>query len=196
MKVGVFSDVHENFHNLALVLQKMEELRVERIVFLGDFINNGIAKVMASSSIPIFAVWGNNDGDQITITKTSMSEGSNLEVGFSTFDIVELENRKVFLTHYPMLAKPMAKSGDFDAVFYGHNHKKKKEFIGECLVLNPGEISAHKTGEATFAVYDTVKNDAEIMVLEDAVTTKTEFSHRYLKQKTKFRFSTSRAHQY
>jgi predicted phosphodiesterase len=43
-------------------------------------------------------------------------------------------------------------------VFYGHNHKKNIENINNCLLLNPGEVSAHKTKIASFAVYDTDNN--------------------------------------
>ena len=195
MKVAIISDIHENFHNLVCALEDIYEKEVEKIICLGDFINNGIAKILASSKIPVFAIWGNNDGSLVTLTKTSLAENSNLTVGFSTFDIIELGNRKVFLTHYPMLAKPMAKSGDFDAVFYGHNHKKNIEKIDQCLVVNPGEISAHKTKIATYAIYDSEKNSAELFTVANSISTKTEKVSKYL-ENIKFKFGKSKTHQY
>jgi predicted phosphodiesterase len=39
---------------------------------------------------------------------------------------------------------------------------KSKERIGECLVLNPGEVGAYKTGIGSYAIYNTETNDAEI----------------------------------
>ena len=137
MKVAIISDIHENFHNLTLFLEKIQEEKFEKIICLGDFMNNGIAQLLAHCGTPVYAIWGNNDGDKVAITKTALSEGSSLEMGFDTFDSIELDGRKIFLTHYPMLAKPMAKSGDFDAVFYGHNHKFNIEYINDCLVVNP-----------------------------------------------------------
>jgi putative phosphoesterase len=178
------------------VLLKIEELGVQKIIFLGDFMNNGIAKVLASNSIPVFEIWGNNDGDKVAITKTALSEKSNLEVGFDVFDIVDFDQRKIFLTHYPLLAKPMAKSGEFDAVFFGHNHVKHQERIGDCLVLNPGEVSAHKTGECSFAMYDTKTNNAEIIVLENSVSVKTSEADKYIKDNTSFSFSKTKSHKY
>jgi len=195
MKIAIISDIHDNFHNLVLALQEIEKEKAERILFLGDYINNGIAKVLAASNIPIFAIWGNNDGDKVAITKTALAEGSNLSVGFENYDNIEIDGRKIFLTHYPMIAKSMAKSGDYEAVFYGHNHIKNKEQIGDCLVVNPGEISAHKTGEATFAIYDTKTNDAKIISIENAISTKTKESDEYL-EKAHFKFSKSKGHQY
>jgi uncharacterized protein len=195
MKLAVISDIHENIHNLIMFLDVVEKHNVEKIIFLGDFINNGIAKTLASSEIPVFAIWGNNDGDKVAITKTSLMEKSNLTVGFDTFDFLEFDNRKIFLTHYPVLAKPMAKSGDFDAVFYGHDHIANLDKINGCIIVNPGEISAHKKGEATFAIYDAETNTAELFTIEGSVSLLTKESETYFK-KIGFGYSKSKTHEY
>src|SRR3989338_5607025 len=109
MKIAVISDIHENFHNLVLFLKEIKKYDVQKIIFLGDFMNNGIAKLLSNADIPVISIWGNNDGDKVAITKTALSENSNLTVGFDTFDFLEIGNRKIFITHYPLLAKPMAK---------------------------------------------------------------------------------------
>ncbi len=195
MKIAVISDIHENLHNLILFLEQAKQGGVEQIICLGDLMNNGVAKVLASSSIPVFTIWGNNDGEKVAVTKTSLAESSNLTVGFDTFDILEFAGRKIFVTHYPTLAKPMARSGDFDAVFYGHNHEKNLDQIGKCVVANPGEISAHKTGVASYVMYDTETNVAEIFVLEDSITLKTDEVSEY-KKGINFEYSKSKAHKY
>jgi len=180
MKVAIISDIHDNSHNLVLFFLKIEKLNIDKIIFLGDFINNGIAKMLAASKTPVFAIWGNNDGDKVAITKTAMSKNSNLEIGDTVFGFIEIDNKKIFLTHYANIAKSMAKSGDFDAVFYGHNHKKNIEVINNCLLVNPGEISAHKTSQASFAVYDSEINTAELFKLEDSVSVKTNQAKEYI----------------
>ena len=195
MKIAIISDIHENIHNLVLALEEIEKKKAEKILFLGDFINNGVAKVLAASKIPVFAVWGNNDGDKVAITKTSLKEGSNMEMADEHYDSIELDGKKLFLTHYPVIAKSMAKSGDYDAVFYGHNHLKNKEKIGDCLVLNPGELSAHKTGEATYAIYDTKTNDAEIFTLKNTISLNTE-KVKEAREKIGFKYSKSKGHKY
>ena len=101
---------------------------------------------------------------------------------FETFDEIEVDNRKIFLSHYPLLAKPMAKSGDYDAVFYGHTHKKKVEKLGKCIVVNPGEIAAHKTDEASYAIYDTKTNSAKLIQLQEPISVKTKYVKKYLNQ--------------
>ncbi|MCK4635548.1 MAG: YfcE family phosphodiesterase [Candidatus Moranbacteria bacterium] len=184
MKVAVISDIHENFHNLILFFRHIEKNKVDQVICLGDFINNGIARLLANLDVSVFAVWGNNDGTKTQIVQTALAEGSNLDIeSDATFRFLDLDGQKSFLTHYPSLARPMAKSGDFDVVFYGHNHIHNIEKIGDCLIVNPGEISAHKTGDATFALYDSENNEAEIIVLENSINTKTEEVKKYYEER-------------
>ncbi len=195
MIIAIISDVHENFHNLVLFLKKVQKYDAQKIIFLGDFMNNGIAKILASSDIPVIAIWGNNDGDKVAITKTALSKQSNMTIGFDTYDFLEIDKKKIFITHYPLLVKPMAKSGEFDAVFYGHDHKKNIDKINNCIIVNPGEISAHKTGNSSFAIYNTKTNDVEIIEMKKTISTKTKEVDEYLK-KMKFTLSKSKTHKY
>lgn len=174
MKIAIIADIHDNRQNLQSALQAIEKLGVEKIICLGDLINPGASRVLADSKIPVFSIWGNNDGDVAKITHISASPDSNLTMSDYTFDIIELDNRKIFLSHFEGFAYSLAKSGDFDAVFYGHSHIKDKKVFGDCLVINPGELSSHKTGVASFAIYDTITNDAEIIDLDNTFSTKWE----------------------
>jgi len=182
MKVAIISDLHENFHNLILALQKMDEEKVQHILCLGDMMNTGLATVLAMQEIPCFMIWGNNDGEKVDIVKTSFRENSKLTVSSNTYDFLQVENKRIFISHYDNLAIPMAKSGEYDAVFYGHNHLKKVEEIDGVHVVNPGELCAQKTGVSSFAIYDTTENTIKIIELEDAVSLKTELVGAYFKK--------------
>ncbi len=195
MKIAIISDIHDNAHNLVMALEQIKTHNVEKILFLGDFCGAAIAWMLTASPIKVQAIWGNNDGDKSLITKFSCQEWSNLEIGFDVFDSLEIDNRKIFLSHYPMLAKPIAKSWDFDAVFYGHNHLKNKEFIWDCLVMNPGEVGAYKTGIATWALYDTKNNDAEIIEIKNSITTNTQEAQEKFKE-IEYEFNKQKWHQY
>jgi hypothetical protein len=175
MRIAVLADIHENYHNLLRALDLMTELEVTSILCLGDLMNAGIAQVLADAQIPVFSIWGNNDGDKTTVLGVAHDSGSNLTMGVQTYAFVEVDGRKVFLTHYADLAQPMAKTQEFDAVFFGHEHRPSLEQVGNCLVVNPGEISAHKTGTATFAVYDTELNQVEIVPVPDQVSLRTAY---------------------
>jgi len=180
MQVAVISDIHENFHNLILALNDISQRDVQKILCLGDLMNAGIAKILAAQEIPCYMVWGNNDGEKVDIMNAAYRENSSLEVSLNTYDFVEIENRKIFISHYDNLALPMAESGLYDAIFYGHTHLKKSEMISDTLVVNPGELSAQKTGICTYAVYNTEDNTAEIISLKDCITLKSDLVKSYL----------------
>jgi len=182
MKIAIISDIHENFHNLILALQEMEKQQIEQILCLGDLINPGIAKVLANQAIPVFMIWGNNDGDKVEITLASKRAGSQLTVSVRTYDFIELAGRKIFMSHYEDLALPMAKTGLYDAVFFGHNHEVSSEKIGDCWLINPGELAASKTKIATFSIYDTKKNTVETLTLKNSVSLKTPLMEAYFKE--------------
>ena len=179
MKIGIISDIHENFHNLILALKKMKEEKVEQIICLGDLMNDGIAKVLSISATPVFMVWGNNDGDRVVLTKTSSRAGSNLVSSINTYDFLEYDNRKIFVTHFQDLAIPMARSGMFDAIFCGHTHISQIEQVGKCLIANPGEVSAQRPGTASLAIYDTTLHEVRLVVLENTVTLKTKMVEEF-----------------
>lgn len=184
MKVGIISDIHENFHNLINALEVCEQRKVGRIFCLGDLINPGIAMLLSKSRIPVFSLWGNNDGDKVMILKFANSPGSNLEMAIHSYAFIEVEGRKGFISHFDDLARPIAKSGEFDFVFYGHNHMKEIEHIGDCILVNPGEVSAQLKGEATFAIYDTVKNEASILPIPNSISLRSETTEMFFKQAT------------
>ena len=194
MKFAILSDIHDNAHNLVKALDEITKNKeIQKIIFLGDLAGAAIAGLFSSCPIPVFAIWGNNDGDKCLITKFAAEKDSSLEVGFETFDIITLDKRRIFLTHFPLLAKPMCKSGEFDAVFYGHNHEKHKEIIGSTLLLNPGEIGAYKTGIATYAIYDSEINDANIIEIKDSITTNTETAEAKFKEIV-YKFNKQKGH--
>ncbi len=181
MKILVISDIHENFDNLARVLEQIPKLWVEKIFCLWDLINWWIARMIASQDIPTHLVWWNNDWTRVAITKKFIEANNGSIVSNECFDACQVWWRNIFLTHYPLLAQSIAKSWDYDAVFYGHNHEKFNWKQETCLIFNPGEISAHKTQTCTFWVYNTETNTAEIHEISKPSSVKTEISANFMK---------------
>ncbi len=180
MKIAIISDIHENFHNLILSLEKMEENDVEFIICLGDLMNAGIAKVLSIQDVPSYMIWGNNDGEKVEVLNAAFRKNSKLTVSSNSYDFLNLGGKQIFICHYDDLAKPMAESGRYDAVFYGHNHLKAVEKINDTWVVNPGELCAQKTGESTFAIYDTELNDVVLIALENIITLKSDLVSNYI----------------
>ena len=188
MKIAIISDIHENIYNLISFYEQIKNENIEQILCLWDLMNNWIAKVLAFSNIPVHMIWWNNDWDKVAITKTSLSEKSLLTTSSTVFDSLEIDWKRIFLTHYPNLAKSIAKSNDYDIVFYWHNHISSETKIWNCLIVNPWEISSHKTWKSSFAIYDTEDNTIKIIEVKDYINSKNEKVDAYRK-KMWFNFS-------
>ena len=182
MKIAIISDIHENWHNLFLALDKIKELKCDHILCLGDMVNTGIAIVLNKQEIPVNGVWGNNDGDKSNILQKTTGEGS-LTMSQHSYDFIERDNKKIFISHFDDIAPHIAKSEEFDLVCFGHNHSKSIEKIKNCIVANPGNIAAtSSTREATFAIYNTQNNKVELITLENSITYRTELVESKFKE--------------
>lgn len=167
MKIAIISDIHDNIINLNLFFEQVKVYNVEKIIFLWDLSSTSTAKILSKSKIPIYWIFWNNNWD---IFRMKYFLNENFKHGTKTFDFLEIDSRKIFISHYNELAIPMAKSWDFDAVFYWHNHLKYKWKVWNCLVVNPWEIVANRTWIASFAVYDTKTNDAEVIDIKNSIS--------------------------
>ena len=164
MIIGVCSDIHDHLDNLHKALAIFAERKVEAIVFCGDFCSPIPARVItAEFKGDIHCVFGNGDGDRFLIAGVAQ-QNPHLKL-HGQHAVIEFDGVKVAATHYPFYANALARTGDYQAVFSGHTHKVNIERFGECLNLNPGEVMGF-TGETSCAVYDTAKNDAEIILIK------------------------------
>jgi len=163
MRYLVISDIHENFNNLYHCLEFAKAEDLENGFVLGDLINPGIVHRLGKSGIHFKIVLGNNDGDKVALTKAA------LEYKLELYDFYWkglVDGKKVVLVHYNELASPIAMSGVFTAVFCGHNHVFNLDLKhNKTLLFNPGELSGHMFGKATFGVWDSQKNEGEIYEL-------------------------------
>lgn len=164
MIIGVCSDIHDHLVNLRKMLVIFKEHHVEAIIFCGDFCSPIPARVITSEfKGEIHCVFGNGDGDRFLIAGVA-EQNSQLKL-HGQHAVLELGGVKVAVTHYPLYANALARTGDYQAVFSGHTHKADVERFGDCLHLNPGEVMGF-TGAASCAIYDTDKNDAEIISIQ------------------------------
>lgn len=173
MKILVLSDIHDHILKLQKVIDSAKS-QVEAVICCGDYCAPFSAALLSSLNLPTYACLGNNDEDQIGLFKKG---GSNFTWTNLSQELgeIELDKRKVAFCHYPKLAELLAKSGDYDAVFYGHTHVIRSETIGKShgttgktLLLNPGSVCGiigGKTAVASYAIYDTERNLAEVINL-------------------------------
>ena len=163
MLIGVLSDVHDNLENLGKALAAYETAGIDTLCFLGDFCSPIPARKLGGFNGTVHCVFGNGDGDRFTIKRLSDSDFPALVV-YGEHAELELGNRKVALTHYPLYGRALARTGDYDAVFSGHTHERHEERFGDALWVNPGEVMGWK-GAASCAIYDTANNSIEFIDL-------------------------------
>ena len=165
MLFGVVSDSHDHNDNMRKALQEMQGMGIKTVLHLGDICAPTLYFDVLKNfedNMRFVMVFGNNDGEKIMWTKLSM-ENAAIDLADGDFRELELAGKKVFMTHYPKIAELAAKSGNYDTVFYGHDHKAYSEKEGNCLLANPGEIMGLKYGRPSYGIWDSEKNSFEIV---------------------------------
>jgi len=151
MKFAIISDTHDNMSNLKKAISWIQKENIQLILHCGDItsietLNN--AKKLFGERIEF--VKGNGDFDLDLPEKKE----------------IKIDKKKIAFTHFPQIAKKLAESGKFDLVFYGHTHKPWQEKIGDCRMINPGEL-AGQIFKPTFAIYNTDQDFLELKILEN-----------------------------
>ena len=163
MHVGVLSDIHDNLSNLDRALAVFRDRGIETLLFLGDFCSPIPSRVLGSYQGTVHCVFGNGDGDRFAIRGVA-ADGHDALVLHGEWAELELDGRRVALTHYPFYAQALARTGDYDAVFSGHTHERSQERFGDALWVNPGEVLGWN-GRPSVAVWDTEANTVQYVEL-------------------------------
>lgn len=166
MKLGIITDIHSNIIALNEVLKEFEKIKVDKIICCGDIIGIGpspeeVVQALMQMSDKLIGVRGNHekyllDGLLVNVhdnkrnmsfeeiqnhkwTHSRISEQSKkfLE-NLPIYKIIEIENKKIFVIHYPMNKKceykehiknptfeenkEMFREVNYDIYVYGHTH--------------------------------------------------------------------------
>ena len=150
MKYMVISDIHGEINNLNRVLDIYKYENCSKLIILGDLFNYGIDY---------------NREDIINrlnlMKKNIVAARGNCDNNISgiLFDIpyinkINLNNKKIFLTHGHLYNKESLLKLDSDIILIGHSHISNIENINDKLIVNPGSISKSRRGENSFAIID------------------------------------------
>lgn len=164
MKIAIFSDSHDNLFNLEKFLDWVNNNDIKELIFCGDLCAPGTLKNVLAPKFTglIHMVFGNvTDRDLLPQVAASFSQVKH----YGDLAEFEIDSTKIAVIHYPDRAKELAKSGNYDLVFYGHNHAPWEETIGKTNLVNPGTL-AGMFQSATFAVYDTTTKKLTLKLLE------------------------------
>ncbi len=152
MKIAILSDSHDNIWCLEKALDEVSRQSCDVLLHCGDLVAPFILAQMAQAfKGPIHAIEGNNDGDGRL--QQQVAAGFTHITLHGPYAELELGGRKVALIHYPEPARRIAQSGVFDLVCYGHDHQQHWERVGDCLLVNPGEVMG-RYGSPSWGIYE------------------------------------------
>lgn len=138
MKIAVISDTHDHLENVERALAALDGHGAEMLLHCGDLCSPFVIDRLAGFAGTVHVVFGNNDGDRLTIARTAQ-KFPNVSV-HNHAGFVETGAGVVAFTHYPEFGRGLAATGDYAAVFSGHTHRRMSELAGGTPHLNPGEI--------------------------------------------------------
>lgn len=153
------SDSHDRWDNLEKAVGLANDAECEVLLFAGDFIAPPGIPILEKFNGDVKLVWGNNEAERVGLTR-QFDASKKIELAGDIFE-EELGGLRVFMNHYPRIAELAAKSGEFNLCIFGHTHEYMEELVGDCLLVNPGEIQGYKTGSITFVIYDTESKKSE-----------------------------------
>lgn len=168
MLIAIFSDSHDNIDNITKALELAKDRGISQGIHLGDFCAPPALELLAKSGLRWYCVWGNVDGDKL-LSYQRVAPYGTVDLVSTDFRELDIEGRKLFLTHYPEIARIAALSGQYDAAFHGHTHLAASETINvnnkQVLLANPGEIAGFRYGKPSFGIYNTETNILEHLAL-------------------------------
>ena len=162
-RIALFSDSHDRLDYLAQALEQARVQQATHLIHAGDlcapFV---IAELGKKFSGPVHIVFGNNDGDGRLCAQVASNFG-HVSLHGPYFE-KELEGVRCAAIHYPEPGLRIAQSGELDLVVYGHDHKAHHQFIGDCLLVNPGELMG-RFGEPSWGLYEAADKSYQRMLL-------------------------------
>jgi len=157
MLIGVMADSHDNVPKIEAAVSLFNQRGVEHVLHAGDFVAPFAIDPLRALECPLLAVFGNNDGERLGLA-ARIREIGEVHAYLAT---ATLADRRLAMVHYPELAEPLARSGAFDLVIYGHTHRVDQR-RDDGLLLNPGETGGWLTGCSTVAVVDLTRLQVEL----------------------------------
>ena len=164
MKIAIISDSHGNVANFKNVVDWLNKENIKLILHCGDIGSpESLKESLEDFDGEFQGVLGNMDRDY-RIELDKYQEPPKIKVS-ETIGEIEINKKKIAFTHYLETAKILAKTGKYDLVFYGDTHKPWEEKIGNCRLINPGNVTG-TFYKPTFAVYDARDDKLELKILE------------------------------
>ncbi|HBO17083.1 MAG: Phosphodiesterase, MJ0936 family [Candidatus Moranbacteria bacterium GW2011_GWE2_35_2-] len=164
-KIAIISDIHNNETNLKKVLDYCARNSIKKIICCGDLASEETLDFLCDNfSGEIFFTFGNMDDGQLENFEF-IPKYKNAKL-FKNHGETSIDRKKTAFVHFPDIAKKLCESGKYDFVFYGHTHKPWTEKVGNCTMLNPGNV-AGEIFPPTFAIWNIENNKFDLIRVHD-----------------------------
>lgn len=169
--VGVLSDTHDQVHLLPRVIEYFQSRSIDALIHCGDWVSPFTLQYFKPLAVPIYGVFGNNDGDLFRHGRVAESIGLNLTIE-DVLLTTRLFQREIAIYHgtASKIVDALVNCGEYDAVFYGHNHQPLVATHAKTLAMNPGTLIQFTKEDivgASIGVYDPENNTGEVIKLAD-----------------------------
>lgn len=161
MKIGLCSDSHDNLPNLEKAVSLFRNQGVETILHCGDFVAPFTVEVLRKAGCPVYGIFGNCDGERQGL-KEKFTEIGEI---FSEPHLFTFDKFRVVAMHHPHWVEAFANRELADLVVYGHLHKLSVENRPP-WIINPGEVFGRLSSGPTVVVFDTIRNEPDILHLD------------------------------
>jgi putative phosphoesterase len=168
MKFAVIADIHDNLANLQKFLLAISNLDIDTVLVAGDVARLETLQYLGRNfSGQIFVIKGNAD-----VYEDLPEVTANVHY-LGRYSKVVLDGQVFGLCHEPSYFEDvLIESPEAKTIFYGHTHKpwlEDKIITGHSRrLINPGTLGGINY-QATFAIYDTIKEGPELINLDNPI---------------------------
>ena len=152
MRIAVISDTHDNIWKLEELLKGLKN--VEALIHCGDICSPFMVRKIKEyvKNIPVHIVWGNNDGDKVTLLEAGI-DAPNIHFE-EDFARIIFDGLTIGVTHYREIAVELSINETYDLILFGHTHEAEEKQMRKSLLVNPGEVMG-LMGKSTYAIIET-----------------------------------------
>src|SRR3989338_11498263 len=129
MRIAIISDSHDNLPNIEKFIAWANKNKIEIMIHCGDLAAPSIIKEEFGPKFKgEFHFIHGNVADRELNQKVA-GDFKHVTCHGDQGEL-EVDAKKIAFNHYPRQAEELAKSGKYDLVFYGHDHKPWEKKIG------------------------------------------------------------------
>lgn len=150
-KICIISDSHDRLSSLKFLFETLNKNNVSTIFHAGDAVFPPFFNDFFKYEFTIHFVRGNNDGEYEFLKATLQKNNSYF---YPEYMDIKMENKRIFMIHKDDLVIPLALSGLYDIIIYGHTHRLDIKKENNTLLINPGALSGYLTDFRSFVILD------------------------------------------